>query len=136
MKEDYPYLLTIPGVGAVTLGTIVGEMGDVSNYHGSDSIVALAGLNPIVYQSGNYNAVHTRISKKGSSYLRNAFYMAAMTMFREKTEPIYSFVKKKRAEGKKKVCSFDHGARKLVNILFSMMKNKQEFRNGKAAANS
>lgn len=136
MQEDCPYLLTIPGIGAVTLGTIVGEIGDVRNYHGSDSIVALAGLNPIVYQSGNYNAMHTRISKKGSSYLRNAIYMATMTMFREKTEPIYSFVKKKRAEGKKKICSFDHGARKLVNILFSMMKNKQGFIDKAASTNS
>lgn len=127
VKKEYPYLLTIPGVGAVSIAGIVGEIGNVNNYHGSDSIVALAGLNPIVYESGNYKAPHTRISKKGSSYLRNAFFLATQSMYLHKVNPIYDYVNKKRAEGKKKTCALNHGARKLCGIFFSMLKNKQEF---------
>lgn len=127
VKEEHGNLLTIPGLGAVTVAGIVGEIGDVSNYHGSDCLVAMAGLNPKVYESGNYAASHTRISKRGSSYLRNALYMAAQSMYMHGTEPIYSFVNKKRKEGKRKVCALDHAARKLCNIIFSMMKTRSEF---------
>lgn len=52
VKKDYSYLLSIDGVGAISIGGIVGEIGDVNNYHGNDSIVALAGLCPYVYESG------------------------------------------------------------------------------------
>lgn len=128
VKEDYSYLLTINGVGAICIGGIIGEIGDVNNYHGSDSIVALAGLCPYVYESGKYAAQHTRIMKNGSSYLRNALYMAAQSMYLHKANPIYDYVEKKRKEGKSRVCALDHAARKLCNIIFSMMKTKSEFR--------
>ena len=64
VEEDYAYLLTIKGIGAVSIAGIVGEIGDVNNYHGSDSIVALAELCPLVYQSGNYDAKHTKNCKE------------------------------------------------------------------------
>ena len=128
VEEDYAYLLTIKGIGAVSIAGIVGEIGDVNNYHGSDSIVALAGLCPLVYQSGNYEAKHTRIAKNGSSYLRNALYIAAQSMFMHKVNPIYDFVIKKMKESKSHVCAMDHAARKLCNIIFSMMKTKLEFK--------
>ena len=128
VEKEYSYLLTIPGVGAVTIAGIVGEIGDVRNYHGSDSIVALAGLNPYVYESGNYQATNTRITKKGSSYLRNAIFMAVQSMYLHKAEPIYGYVNRKRKEGKKRICALDHAARKFCNIIFSMMKCKSKFR--------
>ena len=127
VKEEYGNLLTIPGIGAVTVAGIVGEIGNVENYHGSDSIVSMAGLNPFVYESGKYVATKTRITKKGSSYLRNALYIAAQSMYMHCVEPIYSFVNKKRKEGKRMVCALDHAARKLCNIIFTMMKQKSDF---------
>lgn len=127
-KENYSYLLTIKGIGAICIGGIIGEIGDVNNYHGSDSIVALAGLCPYVYESGKYQAKHTRITKNGSPYLRNALYIAAQSMYLHKANPIYDFVNKKRKEGKSKICAFDHAARKLTNIIFSMMKTKSGFK--------
>jgi hypothetical protein len=53
--------------------------------------------------------------------------MAAQSMYMHGVEPIYSFVNKKRKEGKRKVCALDHAARKLCNIIFSMMKTGSEF---------
>lgn len=127
VKKDYSYLLSIDGVGAISIGGIVGEIGDVNNYHGSDSIVALAGLCPYVYESGKYEANHTRITKNGSSYLRNALFMAVQSMYLHKVNPIYDYVEKKRKEGKSKVCALDHAARKFCNIIFAMMKTKSKF---------
>lgn len=123
VREEHPNILTFPGMGSITVGAFIGEVGDVSNYHGSDGIVALAGLNPIVYESGKYKADRTRISKKGSHYLRNALYLAADSMYMRKQEPIYGYVKKKLSEGKSHRCAIDHAARKLINIMYSMMKN-------------
>lgn len=128
VKEEYPDLLTIPGVGAVTIAGIVGEIGNIGNIRSSDALVALAGLNPIVYQSGKFNASHTSISKKGSSYLRNALFLATKSMYLHRANPIYDFVNKKRKEGKRMTTAIDHGARKLCNIIFHLMKHKEAFR--------
>ena len=49
-------------------------------------------------------------------------------MFMHKVNPIYDFVIKKMKESKSHVCAMDHAARKLCNIIFSMMKTKLEFK--------
>ena len=127
VEADYPNLLTISGVGAVTVGGIIGEIGNVENCHGSDSIVVMAGLNPKVYESGKEKMGHTRISKIGSPYLRNALFTAAKCMYMHKVKVIHDFVGKKLAEGKKMTCALDHAARKFANIFYTLAKTKQDF---------
>ena len=64
VETNAPNLLTIPGMGANLACTIYGEIGNINNFHGSDSLVAFAGLNPFVYQSGKYEAKGLAMSKK------------------------------------------------------------------------
>jgi len=126
VHQNYPNLLKIKGLGEISIAGIVGEIGNINNFKNSDAVVAFAGLNPIVYQSGNYKAQHTRISKRGSSYLRNALITACRSMVMHNEPMMYSYFKKKK-ENKKFNCAIDHCARKFTNILFTLLKNNIEY---------
>ena len=69
MDEYCPVILTIPGISYVTGAMIIGEIGEISLFNSPDKLTAFAGLDPCVYQSGQYNANSISISKRGSSYL-------------------------------------------------------------------
>ena len=65
-------ILTIPGISYLEAGMILGEVGDVHRFASPHKLLAFAGLDPTIHQSGNFNASHTRMSKRGSRYLRFA----------------------------------------------------------------
>lgn len=62
----------IPGISCIEAGMILGEIGDIHRFSSPSKLLAFAGLDPSVYQSGNFNASHTRMSKRGSRVLRYA----------------------------------------------------------------
>ena len=70
-------LITIPGIGTVIGGMILGEIGDIHRFSTPGKLLAFAGLDPTVYQSGNFQAKRTRMSKRGSRVLRSALMNAA-----------------------------------------------------------
>lgn len=127
VKEVEPNILTIPGIGANTAAGIIGEIGNISNFRNADSLTAFAGLNPHVYQSGKYEARHTKISKKGSSYLRNALCLAARCIIKYDLT-FKEYYSKKRLEGKSFNCSIGHVTKKLIRVIFSVLKNNTEFK--------
>lgn len=127
VKEHFPTILTIPGIGGNTAAGIIGEIGEISNFHNADSLLAFAGLNPLVYQSGKYEAKHTRISKKGSSYLRNALTMVARIIIIH-DETFETYYNKKRNEGKCYNTAICHVRKKLVRVIFSIMTNNIEYK--------
>ena len=77
IMENYRIILSIPGVGPVTGGAIVGEIGDISRFKSPRQLVAYAGLDPKVTQSGQFTGTRNNISKRGSPHLRRALYIAA-----------------------------------------------------------
>jgi len=127
IKEHFPNILTIPGIGGNTAAGIVGEIGEISNFLNADSLLAFAGLNPLIYQSGKYEAKHTRISKKGSSYLRNALTLSARSIIKYDST-FQSYYNKKRGEGKSYNTSICHVRKKLVRVIFSILKNNTEYK--------
>lgn len=70
-------LMTIPGIGTVNGGMIPGEIGDIHRFSTPGKLLAFAGLDPTVYQSGNFQAKRTRMSKRGARVLRSALMNAA-----------------------------------------------------------
>ena len=72
---------TIPGIGYLNGAMIIGEIGDISRFEKPCQLLAYAGLDPSVYQSGNFNAARTRMSKRGSKLLRYALINAAFLFF-------------------------------------------------------
>ena len=127
IKEHFPNILSIPGIGGNIAAGIIGEIGEISNFHNADSLLAFAGLNPMVYESGKYSAKHTKISKKGSSYLRNALTMAARAIINN-DEVFKQYYFKKREEGKSYSTAICHVRKKLVRVIHSILKNDTEYK--------
>ena len=127
IKEHFPKILSIPGIGGNTAAGIIGEIGDISNFHSSDSLLAFAGLNPLVYESGKFKALHTRISKKGSSYLRNALTLVARSIIKH-DETFSKYYLKKRDEGKSYNTAICHVRKKIVRVIYSILKNNNEYK--------
>ena len=70
-------ILTIPGVGYTLGSMIISEIGDIKRFSNPSKLLAFAGLDPATKQSGNFQADHMKISKRGSTYLRYAIYRVA-----------------------------------------------------------
>ena len=70
-------ILTIPGIRCVEAGMILGEIGDIHRFSDYHKLLAYAGLDPVIRQSGKFNASHTRMSKRGSRTLRYALVYSA-----------------------------------------------------------
>ena len=77
MKYNDSVIMTIPGIGYINGGMILGEIGDIHRFSSPNKLLAYAGLDPSVYQSGNFQAMKTRMSKRGSKVLRYALINAA-----------------------------------------------------------
>jgi len=77
MSQLPQYLTSIPGLGLVTSAMILAEIGDVSRFSSLEKLVAYAGIDASVYQSGEFEAQHMHMSKRGSPHLRHALWQAA-----------------------------------------------------------
>ena len=84
MKFNDSVILTIPGIGYVNGGMILGEIGDIHRFSDPQKLLAFAGLDPSVHQSGNFSAKRTRMSKRGSRVLRYALVNAAHNVVKNK----------------------------------------------------
>jgi transposase len=119
-------LLTIPGIGHVLAGIILAEIGAVQRFASPAQLLAFAGMEPSTYQSGNFNANQTPMVKRGSSYLRWAIMQAArLVAMRDKT--FGDYLKKKLQEGKHFNVAVSHVGKKLIRVMFHLLKSNSEF---------
>ena len=126
MREIDSPVLSIPGVGYVLGAIIISEIGNINNFSSPSKLQAFAGLDPSVYQSGNYNASSTPLVKRGSTYLRWAFMQAArLVAYRDGTFAAYQ--EKKLAEGKHYFVALTHVAKKLIRVVFHLLKTNQNY---------
>lgn len=70
--------MTITGIGNVTGAAIISEIGDIPKFDSPRKLVAFAGLDAAVTQSGEFEATHNVMSKRGSPYLRKAIFQATL----------------------------------------------------------
>lgn len=122
LAEANTTITTIPGIGKVCGATILGEIGDIECFDHSSQLVAFAGYDPSVYESGKFKGTKNHISKRGSRYLRWALWVAADRA--RKFDPVFkAFYEKKRAEGKPHKVAVCAVARKLCNTIFAVLNN-------------
>ncbi len=126
MDVHCPVILSVPGISYVTGAIIIGEIGDILHFKSPDKLLAFAGLDPGVYQSGNYDANKLTISKRGSSYLRWAFHTSASLIIHNDST-FGSYYAKKRKEGKHHLVALGHVSKKLVRVVFSILKYNRTF---------
>lgn len=73
----FPKIMSIPGIGPINGATILGETGNIDRFNNKHEYYAFYGLDPIVFESGNYKLKKSRISKRGNKYLRSAAFSAS-----------------------------------------------------------
>ena len=117
---------TIPGIGPVLGATILGEIGDIHKFSNPKKLVAYAGIDASVTQSGEYLATHNVMSKRGSPYLRKALFQAALIASRH--DPVLkAFYDKKRAEGKHHLTALGAVSRKLCYIIHAILTKNEPY---------
>lgn len=119
-------IYSIPGISAYSGTSILSEIGDISYFCSPSKIVAFAGLDPAVYQSGQYNAEGTSISKRGSPYLRKVLYQVALPLCRTDST-FHTYYNYKRKQGKAHRCAQGHVIRKLIRVIFKLLSENIEF---------
>lgn len=119
-------IVTIPGIGPINGGMILGEIGDINRFSKPRKLLAFAGLAPSVYQSGNFSATKTRMSKRGSGTLRYALINAAHNIVKNNAT-FKEYYDSKRAEGRGHYNSLGHCVGKLVRVIYKMLTDHVEF---------
>ena len=120
------YLHTIPGIGIIGAATILAEIGDISRFKNSSALVAFAGIDPTVRQSGEFNSTHNHMSKRGSPYLRHAIFLAATTCSFHNS-PLNAYYKKKRDQGKHHLTATRAVARKLTTVIYAVLRDSKPY---------
>lgn len=120
------YLHTIPGIGIIGAATILAEIGDISRFKNSSSLIAFAGIDPTVRQSGEFNSTHNHMSKRGSPYLRHAIFLAATTCSFHNS-PLNAYYKKKRDQGKHHLTATGAVARKLTSVIYAVLRDSKPY---------
>ena len=119
-------ITTIPGIGYNLGAMIISEIGDIKRFSNPSKLLAFAGLDPVVKQSGNFQASSMKISKRGSTYLRYAIYRAAFLIIYN-NETFHKFYLDKRAQGKSHRVALGHVCNKLVRVIFKILTDNIDF---------
>lgn len=125
-QSEYSVITTISGIGPTLGSIIVSEIGDIERFETSSKLVAYAGLDASVKQSGEFNSTQNKISKRGSPHLRRALWMAAFMSLRN-DPALYDYYSRLRARGKSHRLATTAVARKLCIIVWAIMKSKQPY---------
>ena len=119
-------IMTIPGIGYINGGMILGEIGDISRFSNPSKVLAFAGLDPAVYQSGFFEARSTKMSKRGSKALRFALVNAAHNVVKN-NKTFKDYYAQKRSEGKSHYNALGHCAAKLCRYIYKMLTDNVAF---------
>lgn len=124
--EELDIIRSIDGVNDITGSTFLAELGDINKFHSYKHLIAFAGLDPSIHQSGQYEGRST-ISKRGNRHLRRVIFLITLCAVRSKNVFREYFLRRKQ-EGlppKKAILATAH---KLIRVMFAMLSNKSLFR--------
>lgn len=126
MKYNDSIIMTIPSIGYINGGMVLGEIGDIHRFSNPNKLLAFAGLDPSVYQSGNFHAKRTRMSRCGLRVLRYALINVAWNVVRNNVI-FKAYYDAKRAEDRTHYNALGHCSGKLVRIIWKMLTYEVEF---------
>ncbi|NCT38586.1 IS110 family transposase [Bacillus sp. EB93] len=137
--EECKVIQSIPGIGEKIAATIISEIGEIDRFNHPKKLVAFAGIDPSVFESGTFKGTLNRITKRGSSRLRHALYMAVKCAIRDsrkkkttdeiipRNKRLREFYDKKREEGKPFKVAVIACANKFLHWIYALLKSKSTF---------
>ncbi|WP_404456933.1 IS110 family transposase (plasmid) [Virgibacillus necropolis] len=126
--EDYKLIQSIPGIGHKIAATIISEIGEIDQFSRPKKLVAYAGVDPGVFESGKFKATINHITKRGSSRLRHALFTAVQCgLAKKRNTKLITFYDRKRKEGKPHKVAIIACANKLIHWIHAMLKRQEVF---------
>ena len=114
--DTFNLLQTIPGVGPYVAASLIGEIQNIKRFSRAKALIAFAGLDPRIKQSGKTLNTTGKLTKRGSSYLRHSIFIAANVA--KRCDPVFKATyDKKRAEGKRYTVANCIVSRKLLKTV-------------------
>lgn len=125
---EYETVTAMYGVGEVTGAQLMAEIGDVRNFPRRSSLIAFAGVDPTVDDSGKKHTESNPSSKRGSPHLRKTLFQIVSTYLKRSpvNEPVYQFLDKKRSEGKPYYVYMTAASNKFLRIYYARVKECME----------
>lgn len=124
--EHHHVIETIPGIGTTLAAAIIGEIGDIHRFSDARKLVAYAGIDATVRQSGEFTGSRNRMSKRGSPELRRAIWLAATSARRFNPE-LSAYYETKKQQGKHPMVATGAVARRLVHLIYSVWSRERAF---------
>lgn len=121
IQVDSP-ILSIPGISHFSGTSILAEIGDINNFSNHKQIIKYAGVAPSTYESSQFKAQHTSITKKGSKYLRKTLYQIILPVINN-NKVFKEYYSLKISQGKSHRCACGHCIRKLLRIIYHLLTN-------------
>ncbi|MGG1576046.1 IS110 family transposase [Fictibacillus sp. NRS-1165] len=127
--DEYEIIRSIPGIGGKIAATIISEIGDIDQFIHPKKLVAYAGIDPSVFESGKFKATINKITKRGSSRLRQVLYTAVQCGIAKNRNPkLKAYYDKKREEGKPHKVAIIACANKLIHWIYALLNRKEAFK--------
>ena len=123
--EDFKILRSIKGVGPNTAASFLAEVGTVEDFPSFKKLIALAGLDPSLHQSGKFVG-QSKLSKRGNRHLRRVIYLMANSVV-SKNPFFKAYYWKRKKEGlapRKALFAVSH---KLIRVIYAMLSQRTFF---------
>ena len=118
IEEVHPHYMSIPGIGPLSAAVIYSEYGDISNFSNPGQMLAFAGIEPGINESGT-ESHGGRMVKRGSSQLRYTLINCCLPLIRFDMT-FATYYAKKRGEGKPHRVAITHVAKKLIRVIYAL----------------
>ena len=128
-KTDYAeFLLSIKGIGIVTLAACLGELGDPTRFENPRQMSRMAGYN-LVEDSSGKNKSGTKISKRGRKNLRSVLYQMAITMVatNDEMKELYHYLKTRKKDPLRKMQALIVVSKKILTLIHTLAKKKESY---------
>jgi len=116
------HLLSIPGIGPISMAVILGETGDMLRYRRAEEVIKLAGLNLFEISSGKHKG-QKHITKRGRALLRKCLFFAALRMVKERGVFREDYCRLTQVNGMQKTKAFVALSRKLLRVIFALARD-------------
>jgi len=125
-KQLPQYLFTLPGATLLNIVSLYGEVDPIETFKQPSQLVAFAGLDATVFQTGQYDAPQRHISKRGSPFLRKTLWQMAYRALQQEGD-LRDFWFKKKRQNKHQFVAVTAVARKLCHVVWRIMIDRRDY---------
>jgi len=125
-KVEPNKLPTIPGINEVSAAVITTEIGDIARFPSAKELNGYVGIYPELRESGKQRSSRPRMTKKGNKYLRQTLFLCTLSAI-YKNPLIRAHYERQRSQGKDKMVAVGSCMRKMVHLIYGILKTGREF---------